>query len=182
MEEVIYMQRIMIIGSSGSGKTVLSQLLNKRFNLPLYHLDLFFWRPNWVPTPDEEWKAFIKNLVKEDKWILDGNFTSTLDLRIQHADTIIFIDLPRVLRLYRVVKRRLMKNRERPDINKHCKEQLDWKLLKSVWLFGKKRKPEIMKKLEQSKNNKIIYIIESNSDLKKFVQKITQTQLTNEKL
>lgn len=115
MEEVINMQRIMIIGSSGSGKTALSQLLSKKFNLPLYHLDLFFWKPNWVPTPDEEWKAFIKKLVKEDKWILDGNFTSTLDLRIQHADTIIFIDLPRALRLYRVVKRRLMKNRERPD-------------------------------------------------------------------
>ncbi|MDU0206412.1 EutP/PduV family microcompartment system protein [Paenibacillus sp. MAH-36] len=140
MEEVIYMQRIMIIGSSGSGKTTLSQLLSKKFNLPLYHLDLFFWKPNWVPTPDEEWKEFIKKLVKEDKWILDGNFTSTLDVRIQHADTIIFIDLPRALRLYRVVMRRLMKNRERPDINKHCKEQLDWKLLKSVWLFGEKKK------------------------------------------
>jgi len=153
------MKRVLVIGSSGSGKTTLALKMAEKLSLPLIHLDYHFWKANWEAPSDYEWRNKLKNLVQEDKWIMDGNFTSSLDIRLIRADTIVFVDLPRFTRIYRVIKRWYQnRHSERPDLPQGCKEQIDMKLLKSVWYFGKNRKPEIIKLLKQHEvNKKILY-------------------------
>ncbi|MDG0808073.1 EutP/PduV family microcompartment system protein [Cohnella rhizosphaerae] len=84
------MQRILVIGSAGSGKSTLSQRLSEQLQLPVIHLDKYYWKPNWVPTPNEDWDKFVLGTTNRDQWIMDGNYTRTLDLRLKRADTVIF--------------------------------------------------------------------------------------------
>jgi adenylate kinase family enzyme len=99
------MKRVVVIGSGGAGKSTFSRRLHAATGLPLIHLDRLFWRPGWTEMPNEEWRATNEMLVKAEAWIIDGNYGGTMDVRLAAADTIIFLDLPRLVCLYRVLKR-----------------------------------------------------------------------------
>jgi adenylate kinase family enzyme len=138
------LKKVILIGSPGSGKSTFSKKLAKLTGLPLYHLDALFWRPNWVETPKEEWDVKLSNLVLEPSWILDGNYGRTLEIRIKAADTIIWLNKPRMLCIWRVIKRRLTNfGQVRSDMGEDCVEKLrldnDFlNFLLYVWRFPKK--------------------------------------------
>ena len=91
----VAMRRVAIIGSSGAGKSTLARRLGERTGLPVVHLDEHFWRPGWVETSRGEWRAVQTALCAQDAWIMDGNYSGTLDVRLARADTVVFLDLPR---------------------------------------------------------------------------------------
>ena len=91
------MDKIVIIGSSGSGKSTLAARLGPILNLPVYHLDRLFWRPGWQETPRDEWRMLQQKLCAEPQWIIDGNYSGTLDVRLAACDTVIWLDLPTVV-------------------------------------------------------------------------------------
>ena len=101
------MKRVLVIGSGGSGKSTFARRLGKLLDIEVKHLDSFYWRAGWTKPADEEWVRTVANLVSGDSWIIDGNFGGTLELRVRHCDTIVFLDMSRLLCLWRVVKRRL---------------------------------------------------------------------------
>jgi adenylate kinase family enzyme len=109
-------KRILVLGSCGSGKTFFSQQLSQALDLPAIHLDACFWRPGQVSTPQAEWRVTVSSLVKQESWIMDGTYESTLDLRIPAAEAIIMIRRPRLSCIWGVFRRSLMyRNRTRPD-------------------------------------------------------------------
>src|SRR4030042_844008 len=111
------MKRVLILGPSGSGKSTLGERLGRILGIPIIHLDRYYWKPNWVSTPEEEWRAKVKDLIGSDSWVMDGNYTSTLRLRASAADTIIFIDVPRRLSYLRIFTRFLRyRGSTRPDV------------------------------------------------------------------
>ncbi len=161
------MKRILIIGSGGSGKTRLSLRLGKMLELPVIHLDALFWNPGWIKTPREEWFQKVRELLDKEKWILDGNFGSTLEMRLEACDTAIFLDFPRTLCLYRALKRQVMNfNKVRPDMGKGCPEHIDWEFAKWIWNFPKADKARILKILDKFKDDKSIIILKSDRDIK----------------
>ena len=88
------MKRILVIGCCGAGKSTFSKNLTEATGLPLYHLDRIFWSPNWV---EQERSIFLQKMdawLAQERWIIDGNYTRTLDRRISKADTIFFFDFP----------------------------------------------------------------------------------------
>lgn len=99
------MKRIAIIGSPGAGKSTLAWQLGEILGLPVFHLDRLFWKPGWIPSPKSLWIAMQSTLVTRDSWIIDGNYGSTLHIRVEAADTIIFLDFPRYICLGQAVKR-----------------------------------------------------------------------------
>ena len=128
------MKKIAIIGSSGSGKTTLAKKLATRLNLPLYHLDHYFWLPHWQEVSHEEFAQKQHELVKQDAWIIDGSFRRTLSIRLDAADTIIFVDTSRLRCLYRVIKRQIMHwGSNRPDMPIGCKTMFDKGFFKFLW-------------------------------------------------
>ncbi|MNW47031.1 topology modulation protein [compost metagenome] len=122
--------KIMIIGSSGSGKSTFSRKLGEALNISVYHLDVYFWKPGWVETPREEWIEFNKQLVMKQKWIIDGYYGSTMDIRVHAADVIIYFDLSPWITTYRVLKRRIQYHgKSRVDLNEGCPESIDWQFI-----------------------------------------------------
>ena len=85
-------KRIAIIGSSGSGKSTLARTLGVRLGLPVVHLDAHFWRAGWVETDKAQWQETVQALAHGERWIIDGNYSSTMDIRLPLAETIIFLD------------------------------------------------------------------------------------------
>ena len=89
------MQRIMIIGCPGSGKSTLARALGERLDLPVVHLDRLWWKPGWENVTQEEFDQRLGNALKLEQWIIDGNFSRTVETRLEKCDTVIYLDFNR---------------------------------------------------------------------------------------
>jgi adenylate kinase family enzyme len=120
------MQRVLVIGSPGAGKSTFAAELARRTGLPLIHLDQEYWRSGWVETPKTQWEERVPELVAGDRWILDGNYGGTLPLRLRRADTVIDLELPTHVCLWRVLRRLVTwRGRTRTDMAEGCPERFD---------------------------------------------------------
>jgi adenylate kinase family enzyme len=79
---------------AGSGKSTFSRTLAAKTGLPVILLDVHYWRPGWVEPSEDEWREQQRDLIARNEWILDGNYHATLDLRLDRADTAVFLDTP----------------------------------------------------------------------------------------
>ena len=124
------MRRVLVIGSPGSGKSTLAIQLARRTGLPLIHLDFEHWRSGWVEPPKDEWRARVAELVAGEEWIIDGNYGGTMDMRLARADTIVDLELPPWLCVWRILCRLAASHRRvRPDMAEGCPEKLNLKFL-----------------------------------------------------
>ena len=88
------MKKVLVIGCPGSGKSTFSRRLCRETKLPLYHLDLLWHRPDKTTVTKEEFDAALNAILKQDRWIIDGNFSRTLERRLEACDTVFLFDLP----------------------------------------------------------------------------------------
>ena len=102
---MIKYQKIIIIGCPGSGKSTLSIKLSKVLNLPLYHMDNLYWKSDKTTISTEELKDKLHHICQKDAWIIDGNYLSTLSLRLAYHPLIIFLDYDTNLFLSSVIER-----------------------------------------------------------------------------
>ncbi len=167
------MKKILIIGSAGAGKSTFARRLHKATDIELIHLDKVFWRPNWVETPKDEWKKTVENLLKKDSWIMDGNYGGTMEIQLAACDTVIFLDLPRTICVWRALKRFLFyKKKTRPDMAEGCDEKLDLEFIKWIWNYPTRTKPKVESLLERFQNTKTVIRLQSKNEIEKFLQNI----------
>lgn len=163
------MNKILVTGNAGSGKSTLSKKLGIILNMPVYSLDSIVWQKGWKKTPDKEKALRIKELISKDNWIIDG---VSMDV-FSAADTVIFLDVPRRVSYWRVLKRNwkyLFKSR--PELPPDCPEILIIKkLITIIWNFYKNYRPRILKAMEESKNKKIVHI-RNNTEMADFLKDI----------
>jgi len=159
------MKRLAIIGSPGSGKTTLSNHLGKKLSLPVIHLDLHFWHKNWQPKNIEKWPQMVEELTSQEKWIIDGDYFNTMDIRLEAADTIVFLNLPLRVCLWRIIKRMLLSHgKVRSDMPDDCKEKFSWQFFsffKFVLDYHRRKKSIILGKLKNYQNKKKVIILSS---------------------
>jgi adenylate kinase family enzyme len=101
------MERVAIIGCGGSGKSHLARQLAERLDLPITHLDAVYYDEHWQALPKEQFTAVQEALVEQPRWVIEGNYASTLPVRLAAADTVIVLDLPARTCLRGVLQRRL---------------------------------------------------------------------------
>lgn len=168
------MRRVLVIGPGGSGKSTFAKRLGHILDIPVKHLDAFYWRAGWTKPSEEEWLKTVNELLSGDSWIIDGNFGGTLPLRVERCDTIIFLDMPRLLCLWRVTKRRLRyRNRSRPDMAEGCTEKLDREFISWVWNYSHRSRPRVIKLLNENQTNKKIVWLRTNAEVERFLQRVS---------
>lgn len=131
------MERVAIVGSGGAGKSTWARALAERSGLPLTHLDHHFWRPGWVEIPRDEWRVFQAGLVAEPRWILDGNYGGTLDIRLPAADTVFIFGIHHARCTASVIARTL-RNHGKAVQAEGCPERFKLEFLRYVWTYPKK--------------------------------------------
>lgn len=168
------MKRIIIIGCSGSGKTILARKMGDLLGLPVHHLDKLHWLPGWVRPPDDEWRQIQQELVSGDQWIIDGNYGGTLNIRLEACDTVVYLAFSKYRCLYRVFKRSTLgRNRTRSDLNPECPEQMpDWEWIRWIWRYPKHSGPRVLEKIAASDAKKTI-VLRSPRDVRQFLRSLT---------
>jgi adenylate kinase family enzyme len=164
------MKRILVIGSSGSGKSTFARRLGELLSLEVIHLDSLFWRSGWVETPKDEWRTKVAKTLQGDFWIIDGNYSATMDLRLPACDTVIFLEIPRIICVYRILKRVVTyKKGSRPDIPEGCDEKFDWEFVKIVWSYPTRSKPKVEALIKSLASEKTIIRLKSRKEIENFL-------------
>lgn len=166
------MERILIIGCGGAGKSTLARQLGEKLNLPVVHLDSIFWLPGWVEMEKDEFDARIRTEMAKETWILDGNYNRTLPERIARCDTIIYLDFSRTACLYGIFKRLLTNiGKTRPDMGAGCKEKVDLDFVKWVWNFNKHKREKYYRLLNEAEGVETI-VLKNRRMVKRFLQEL----------
>ena len=169
------MERIIIIGCGGAGKSTLARQLGEKLGIPVVHLDKLFWKPGWVETSHEEFDALLAQELAKDKWIMDGNFNRTMPERMKRCDTIIYLDFSRFACLMGVLKRIITTyGKVRPDLGEECPERIDLEFLKWVWNFNKNKRESYYKLLNEAENVETI-VLKNRRAVKMFLKTLNQT-------
>jgi adenylate kinase family enzyme len=164
------MQKVLVIGPGGAGKTTLARRIAGATGLPLIHLDSLYWRPGWQPTPAAEWEELVSELTSRPRWVMDGNYGGTLDARIAAADTIVFLDWPRLHCIWRVIRRRVeFAGRSRPSMPDDCPERLTVEFIRWIWDYPRRRRPRILERLERVRNGKHVIVLRDRAGVQAFL-------------
>ena len=170
------MKRVMVIGCCGSGKSIFSKKLSEVLDLPLIHLDQYYWKPNWVETPKPEWEKTVQAPADKPVWIIDGNYGGTIDVRIARADTIIHLDYATYKCLWRITKRIVKYHgQERPDMSQGCQERFDLEFYHYVLTYNLLRRKKINNKLEGLKVTKRIEVFRNDKATEAFIVGLRST-------
>lgn len=136
------MPRVLVIGSPGAGKSTLAAQLAAALGLPLVHLDQLFWSAGWEMRTEGEFAGLVREAIGRERWVIDGNYASNLRERMARADTVIYLDPPTRLCLWRVLKRIASGyGKVRPDMAAGCPERFDFEFLRYVASFRSKVRP-----------------------------------------
>jgi len=164
-------KKIAIFGCAGSGKTTLALQLKKILPLPIVHLDKHYWKPNWEMPNFPEFYDIHFDLCEQEKWIMEGMYFRALYPRISHADVVIFLDMPRYLCIWRVLKR-LVSNygKTHESRNNNCPEQFDMEFMKFVWQFNKRFRRSILSMINEHRSEKSIHILRSPKEVNDFIK------------
>ena len=175
MKKKTKMQRILVTGSCGAGKSTFSKKLQSILKLELIHLDQYYHKPNWEEPEKAEWEKIVHTLVQKPSWIMDGNYASSFDIRFKYADTIIYLDYPTILCFWRVIIRIFKYHGvTRSDMANGCKEQFNLEFLHFVLTFNSKFKKGIIQKLNLVKDEKKVCVFKTDKQADKFLAQISE--------
>ncbi|GER66892.1 topology modulation protein [Weizmannia acidilactici] len=170
------MKRILVIGvSAGAGKSTFARRLGEKLGIEVIHLDALFWKPGWKEASLEEFRASQMEVVQKDTWIMEGNYSNSIDIREAAADTVFYLELPLLVCLYRVVKRRILNHgKTRPDMGKGCEEKLDFKFLKFIVSTYHSRKKKMVERIESYKQmGKTVIVLKGRKQINAFLKNMT---------
>jgi adenylate kinase family enzyme len=142
----VLVQRVAVVGSGGAGKTTFATALGRRTGLPVIHLDRLHWKPGWVETPPDEWRVVQARALVGARWIVDGNYGGTFDVRFSRADTIVVLALSRWRCTARVITRSV-RHWGRDVQADGCRERLDPSFIRWVWHYARDSRPRLQEAL-----------------------------------
>lgn len=161
------MKRVMFIGCPGAGKTTLSEKFAKKVGLPIIHLDHLFWKPGWEMVDKPHFKELVAAEIAKDEWVIDGNYGSTMEMRAERADTVVFLDFNNVFCLYRVIKRAIQNKRPQAE---GCPQRVDWEFAKFILFDYPKRSRKTAYKLIEQQPETAWYVLRNPRDVKRFMK------------
>jgi adenylate kinase family enzyme len=163
------MQRVVILGPGGAGKSTLARRLGTLTGLPVVHLDRHFWRAGWVETPRDQWRVVQRELFAGDAWIADGNYSGTLEERLPRTDTVVLLDFPAWRTLPRVFRRQLTRRGEAVQAD-GCVERFDVRFWWWVVNYRRRSRPRVLAAVGQYAPNAAVHILRRPRQVERFVR------------
>lgn len=169
--------RVVVTGMAGAGKSTFARQLAAKTGLPVIHLDVHFWKPGWVQPSDTEWRDVQSTLLAGEEWIVDGNYPETLDLRLERADTVVYLDMPWWLCAARAFVRGLRrpKGTQLPD---GCKDtgwrrvRDEWWLVWRVWLGRRSERERDLAIVARQGSHTRLHVLHSKRAVRQFLDHI----------
>ena len=165
------MNKVIIIGCPGSGKSTFSRALHKLTDLPLYHLDLLNWNSDKTTVSKEVFLERLQNVLVLDKWIIDGNYGSTIELRLKECDTVFFLDYPVEVCIDGIKQR---KGKERSDIP-WIETEDDEEFMEFIRNYNIQSRPKVLSLLEKY-SEKDIVIFKSREEADNYISEATKCE------
>ena len=162
------MKRTVVIGCSGSGKSVFSRELRDATGLSLYYLDMIWHKPDGTNISREEFDKQLDSIISRDSWIIDGNYQRTLETRIKACDTVFLFDLPTEICIEGALSRIGKKREDMPWFE----NELDPEFRQWIESYRANQLPEVYRLLEKYKNNREIVVFRTREQADKFIEKL----------
>ena len=168
-------RRVVVTGVAGAGKSTFSRALSAKTGLPVIHLDIHFWQPGWAEPSEAEWREKQRDLIASDEWILDGNYHATLDLRLDRADTVVFLDTPRWVCSCRALVRGVRKRPVGFQLPNGCDESAlrrlreEWWLAWRIWRVHRSERELELGILARHAKHVALYVLRSKGATRGFV-------------
>ena len=164
------MNRVMIIGCGGAGKSTLARKLGEKTGLSVVHLDQIWWAPgNWQHLEKPEFDERLLAELEKPRWILDGNFNRTIELRLEKCDTVIYLDYPRLVCLKNWLGRVIQNwGHHRADMAVGCNEWFDPEMAKWILNFNKQNRARYYELLDRARDKNVI-ILKSRRQAERFL-------------
>ena len=158
------MKKVIVIGCPGSGKSTFSKALHNNTGIPLYHLDMMYWNSDKTTVEKSMFLERLSAVLEQDEWIIDGNYGSTMELRMAACDTVIFLDYPLDVCLDGIRERRGKPRSDMPWIE----TEEDAEFIEFIKNFNTKQKPQILALLEKY-SSKNIFVFTSREEADAFL-------------
>ncbi len=159
------MKKVIVIGCPGGGKSVFSRALARKTGLPLFHLDMMYWNTDRTKVPRETFLGCLDEALHRERWIIDGNYASTMRQRLEACDTVFFLDYPTEVCLAGVEARR---GKPRPDMP-WIEEEPDEEFLSLIRDYAEKKRPEVLALLGEYAD-KTVYVFRSSEQADLFLK------------
>ncbi|MBF6589360.1 MAG: flagellar protein FlaR [Ktedonobacterales bacterium] len=166
------MTRVAVIGNAGGGKSTMARALAAAHQLPYHEVDVFQWWPGWVPAPEDDVRAHIKEILRQDAWVLDGfGPWDTIEERFERADTVILVDHPLWVHYWWAAERQIAcATGERVGGPEGCPlAPMTERLFELMWTIHHEVRPKLLELVERQRGAKTIYEIQSPEVLNRFV-------------
>ena len=162
------MKKVIVIGCPGSGKSTFSKSLHRITGIPLFHLDMLFWNADKTTVEKSVFLDRLLKIVQNDEWIIDGNYASTMELRLQKCDTVIFLDYPLDVCLNGIKER---KGKPRSDMPWIENDEDDAEFVEFIKGYNSQSRPQVMELLKKY-SYKDVYIFSNRIQAEEFLRKI----------
>ena len=165
------MKKVIVIGCPGSGKSTFARALHDITGLQLYHLDMLYWNADRTTVPKEVFRVRLAETIAKDSWIIDGNYGSTMELRIQTCDTVFFLDYPLYVCMVGIMSRC---GKERPDMPWiEPEDDVDEEFVEFINSYNSESKPDVMEMLDRYADKEII-IFKSRDEADNFLRELEE--------
>ena len=158
------MKKVIVIGCPGSGKSTVSRALHNETGIPLYHLDMMYWNADKTTVEKSVFLERLSDVLEKDEWIIDGNYSSTMELRMAACDTVIFLDYPLDVCLDGIRERRGKPRSDMPWIE----TEEDLEFIEFIKNYNEQQKPKVLELLKKYSDKNII-ILESREQADAFL-------------
>jgi adenylate kinase family enzyme len=163
------MQRVLVMGSSGSGKSTFARRLSEMTGIPFVSLDGLYWKPGWVPSDNAEFGQRVADVARQPQWVIDGNYTSSGagELRREASDTVIWFDLPRRSCMLGIMRR---------IAGSYGPEKVDFEFFRYVWTYRRQQRPKLLNYFEGLRADQSLVCFTNRTQANDYLKEIALRQ------
>jgi adenylate kinase family enzyme len=172
-------ERVAVVGCGGSGKSYVARELGRLLDLPVVHMDAVYFDDQWNPMPMERFEAAQCELVAEPRWVIDGNYNSTLQVRLEAADTVVFMDLPTRVCLWGILSRQLRHGRGQNEQN-GAYNRLTGDVLRYVVGYRRKMRPRVLAKIHRHASGARLIMLTSRRQTRRFLRQVASRAILSD--